>query len=54
MRLTVVDIPLPDDEARLQLLQISMKPFKVDPDLDMKSLADKLQGYSGSDISNVR
>eukprot|EP01117_Protostelium_nocturnum_P015562 TRINITY_DN6052_c0_g3_i3.p1 TRINITY_DN6052_c0_g3~~TRINITY_DN6052_c0_g3_i3.p1 ORF type:complete len:423 (+),score=167.36 TRINITY_DN6052_c0_g3_i3:626-1894(+) len=46
-------IPLPDLEARMQLLQISLKSLPTDPSINLEELAKKLEGYSGSDITNI-
>ncbi|PRP78643.1 katanin p60 ATPase-containing subunit [Planoprotostelium fungivorum] len=46
-------IPLPDQEARVQLLKINMRQLSIDPELDLEELAKRLDGYSGSDITNV-
>eukprot|EP00833_Pecoramyces_ruminatium_P013257 jgi/Orpsp1_1/1187289/evm.model.d7180000056614.1 len=48
-----VDIPLPDIEARIQLLQINTKSIKLTGDVDLKELATRLDGYSGADITNI-
>jgi katanin p60 ATPase-containing subunit A1 len=46
-------IPLPDLETREQLLHINLKEVPVDVDVELKSIAEKLEGYSGSDITSV-
>jgi len=48
-----VYIPLPDIEARIQLLQINTKSIKLTSDVDLKELATRLDGYSGADITNI-
>jgi len=48
-----VYIPLPDLEARIQLLQINTKSIKLTDDVDLKELAARLDGYSGADITNI-
>lgn len=48
-----VYIPLPDQDACRELLRINLKEVRVDPSVDMESLAAKLEGYSGADITNV-
>jgi len=48
-----VYIPLPDIEARIQLLQINTKSIKLTGDVDLKELATRLDGYSGADITNI-
>ncbi|VVD05939.1 unnamed protein product [Leptidea sinapis] len=46
-------IPLPTQEGREALLHINLKEVKVDPELDLKVIAKKLDGYSGADITTV-
>ncbi|CAD7092167.1 unnamed protein product [Hermetia illucens] len=46
-------IPLPTDEGREALLKINLREVKVDPSVNLKSIAKKLEGYSGADITNV-
>ena len=46
-------IPLPDQETRQQLLEINLKEIPRSPDVDLNQIATKLDGYSGSDITNV-
>ena len=46
-------IPLPTLEGREALLAINLKEVKVVEDLDLKSVARRLDGYSGADITNV-
>ncbi len=46
-------IPLPDLETRKQLLEINLKEVPLDTDVDLNFIAEKLDGYSGSDITSV-
>ncbi len=46
-------IPLPDQETRQELLKINLKEVPCVADVDLKSIAEKLEGYSGSDITSV-
>lgn len=46
-------IPLPTQEGREALLHINLREVKLDPELDLQSVAKKLDGYSGADITNV-
>ncbi|KPJ21596.1 Katanin p60 ATPase-containing subunit A-like 1 [Papilio machaon] len=46
-------IPLPTQEGREALLQINLREVKVDPEVDLRLIAMKLDGYSGADITNV-
>jgi len=46
-------IPLPTIEGREALLGINLKGVKTVEDLDLQSVARRLDGYSGADITNV-
>jgi katanin p60 ATPase-containing subunit A1 len=46
-------IPLPDKEARLALVKHACKDLPLESTMDLGTIADKLDGYSGSDITNV-
>lgn len=47
-------IPLPDREARIGLIKIHTKENKIElTDQEWNILADKTDGYSGSDIANM-
>lgn len=48
-----VYIGLPDDETRSALLKLCLKDVNVSPELDTNTIADELNGFAGSDISNV-
>ncbi|XP_077294580.1 katanin p60 [Arctopsyche grandis] len=46
-------IPLPNREGREALLRISLKEVTTEPSVDLRSIANLLDGYSGADITNV-
>lgn len=46
-------IPLPTQEGREALLGINLREVKLDPEVDLRAIAKKLDGYSGADITNV-
>jgi len=46
-------IPLPNSNGREALLRINLREVEVAPELDLKLVADQLDGYSGADITNV-
>lgn len=48
-----VYIPLPDQPARLKMLEIYLKFRPVDERVDLHGLADRLAGYSGADIKYI-
>jgi len=46
-------IPLPSEEGREALLKINLKEVKVSEDVELVTIARRLGGYSGADITNV-
>lgn len=46
-------IPLPSSEGREALLKINLREVKVDESVELAEIAQKLEGYSGADITNV-
>ena len=46
-------IPLPDSLGRLSLLNINLKEVMMDEDVNLEEIAEKLDGYSGADITTV-
>ncbi|XP_037728969.1 katanin p60 ATPase-containing subunit A1 isoform X1 [Drosophila subpulchrella] len=46
-------IPLPNEDTRSALLKLCLKDVCLSPSLNTGMIGDELQGYSGSDISNV-
>ncbi|KAM8855148.1 katanin p60 ATPase-containing subunit A-like 1 [Spinachia spinachia] len=46
-------IPLPTAEGRVELLKINLREVDVAADVDLDLIADKIEGYSGADITNV-
>ncbi|XP_014670651.1 PREDICTED: katanin p60 ATPase-containing subunit A1-like isoform X2 [Priapulus caudatus] len=46
-------IALPGKEGREQLLNINLREVKMCADVELPIIADKLEGYSGADITNV-
>jgi katanin p60 ATPase-containing subunit A1 len=48
-----VYIPLPNQAGREQLLRINLRSVKLSDDVHLETLANKFEGYSGADITNV-
>lgn len=48
-----VYVSLPNDDSRLALLHLYLKNISTCNDLDMRMIAEGLNGYSGADIANV-
>jgi len=46
-------IPLPDPEARIEMLKIYVKDLRIDPDVRLEDIAQRTEGYSGSDIRDI-
>lgn len=46
-------IPLPNQEGREALLKINLREVKLATDLNLTTIAKKLDGFSGADITNV-
>jgi katanin p60 ATPase-containing subunit A1 len=46
-------IPLPDTDTTKELLRINLSSVALAENIDFASLAQKLQGYSGADITSV-
>ena len=42
---------LPDEPARRKILELNMKEIPVSEDVDLDSVAHRLEGYSGADIA---
>ena len=49
----LLEVPLPDLEARKDIITIHLKGKPLDKDVDVDKLAEKTQGYSGADLSAV-
>lgn len=46
-------VDLPDHNTRKEILQVTLANNRVDSDVDFDKLADRLEGYTGSDIKEV-
>ncbi|MCE4613630.1 MAG: AAA family ATPase [Desulfurococcales archaeon] len=46
-------VPLPDKRARLALLKILTRKIRLAKDVNLEDLAERLEGYSGSDIKDI-
>ncbi len=49
----VIEIPMPDEKARLEILKIHTKKMPLDKDVDLKELAKLTEGFSGADLENL-
>ncbi|KAG9491916.1 hypothetical protein GDO78_000423, partial [Eleutherodactylus coqui] len=46
-------IPLPTANGRAELLKINLREVELDPVVNLEVIAEKIEGYSGADITNV-
>ncbi|NYZ75145.1 CDC48 family AAA ATPase [Candidatus Micrarchaeota archaeon] len=46
----LLEVPAPDAEARLSILKVHTKGMPLSPDVDLKELIKKTEGYSGADV----
>ncbi len=48
-----IEIPVPDRDSRLQMLQLFTKGVKLSADVSLDRLAESTEGYSGADLRAV-
>ncbi|XP_076956826.1 uncharacterized protein LOC143632130 isoform X1 [Bidens hawaiensis] len=46
-------VDLPDADNRLKILKIFLAKENIEPDFDIRGLANETEGYSGSDLKNL-
>ncbi len=49
----VLQMPVPDEETRLEILKVHTRKMPLMKDVDLKSLAKKTEGYTGADLEAV-
>ena len=49
----LIQIPLPDKDARKEILKIHMKGVPVAKDVDIERLTDMSEGFSGADMASL-
>jgi hypothetical protein len=49
-----INIPVPDEAGRLEILRIKTKELRMSGEVDLMALAADTQGYCGADLSQVR
>ncbi|MBD3195885.1 MAG: CDC48 family AAA ATPase [Candidatus Lokiarchaeota archaeon] len=49
----LVYVEAPDIEGRIKILEVHTKSMPLAPDVSLKRIADKTEGYSGADIENL-
>lgn len=48
-----IDFPLPDAQARLEILGIHTRPLPLSPDVNLQDLAARTHGYVGADLARL-
>eukprot|EP00461_Guttulinopsis_vulgaris_P000353 UN00353 len=48
-----IDIGVPDEDGRLEILQIQTKRMKLAPDVDLRVLAQNSHGFVGADLAQL-
>ncbi|XP_076885590.1 uncharacterized protein LOC143535129 [Bidens hawaiensis] len=46
-------VDLPDADNRMKILKIFLDKENIEPDFDIRGLANATEGYSGSDLKNL-
>ncbi len=49
----LLELPIPDDKARLRIIQIHTKDKPLDKDVQLKELVGKTETFTGADIESV-
>ncbi|KAJ1776174.1 AAA ATPase cdc48 [Coemansia sp. RSA 1824] len=49
----LIYIPLPDQESRMSILQATLRKSPVSPVVDLKFIAEKTNGFSGADLTEI-
>lgn len=49
----IVEVPIPDKEARMEILLIHTKKKMLDSDVDLKKIVELTEGWTGADIGNM-
>ena len=47
------EISVPNEDGRIEILQIHTRGMPIDEDIDLKDLASELHGYTGADIKSL-
>jgi len=47
------EVPLPEEQQRLEILEIILRDCDLKDDVDLEVLASKTAGFSGSDLHEV-
>ena len=49
----ILQVPVPDKKARLEILKLNTANNPLAPDIDLARIAEKTEGYTGADLAGV-
>lgn len=49
----IIEVPVPDEEGKLEILKIHTKNMTLDPDVDLASIAANAKNASGADLKSI-
>lgn len=49
----IIEAPLPEEEAREQILEIHTREMNIDDDVNFSDLSEQMEGFTGADIQSV-
>lgn len=49
----ILEVPIPDKEARMEILRIQTRKKILDTDVDLEKLVELIEGWTGADIGNM-
>ncbi|MDE1851236.1 MAG: CDC48 family AAA ATPase [Candidatus Micrarchaeota archaeon] len=49
----IIEIPMPDGDARLEIFKIHTKKMPLDKDVKLEDLADETENYTSAEIENI-
>ena len=49
----IIEVPVPDEEGKLEILKIHTKKMTLDSDVDLKQIASKAKSASGADLKSI-
>jgi len=49
----IIEIPMPDKEARMEILKVYLKKMPIAKDVKVEELANATEGYTGAELENL-
>lgn len=49
----IIEVPVPDEEGKLEILKIHTKNMTLDPDVDLRNIAANAKSASGADLKSI-